>query len=219
VLNSDARARTFKIRRGRESFTYQLHAGAVATFTWPDTPPTVTVTTPTANATVSGLVSIAATADSSAGVQRVDFLVDGQLLASDTTSPYQASWNSVTGAHTLSARATDAAGVTATSVGIPVTVVANQPPSITLTSPTDGTTFTSPANVTIEATAADADGTVSRVDFYNGSVLLASDSTPPFTTIWKVTSPGTFMVSAAATDSGGATTRTPAVKVTVAKKH
>jgi hypothetical protein len=219
VLNSDATARTFKIRRGRESFTYQLPAGAVASFTWPDSPPTVAITSPAANATVSGVVTIAAQADSSAGVQRVDFLVDGQLLATDTTAPYQASWSSVAGSHTLAARVTDAAGVTATSAVVPVTAVANQPPVITLTSPADGSTFTSPATVTIAATATDSDGTVTRVDFYNGSTLLASDSTPPFTTKWKVGATGTYLLSAAAVDSSGATTQTPAVRVTITRKR
>ena len=45
----------------------------------------------------------------------------------------------------------------------------NQPPSINISSPTKSTAFTSPATVTIDASASDSDGTVAKVEFYNGS--------------------------------------------------
>ncbi len=94
----------------------------------PDTTaPTVSITAPAAAATVSGsAVTVSADASDNVGVTSAQFLLDGANLGSaDTTSPYSISWDSTLasdGAHTLSARASDAAGNTATSAAITVTV-------------------------------------------------------------------------------------------------
>ena len=89
------------------------------------TPPTVSVTSPASGASVSGPVSVAATATDNVGVAGVRFFLDGvQLGADDTTAPYGTSWDSTStsnGSHTLMATAFDAAGNTASSA-IPVTV-------------------------------------------------------------------------------------------------
>jgi poly(hydroxyalkanoate) depolymerase family esterase len=88
-------------------------------------PPTATITAPANGAGVSGTVSITANASDNIGVDRVEFLLDGALLGSDTTSPYAYAWNSATatnGAHVLTARAVDLAGNTGTSPQVNVTV-------------------------------------------------------------------------------------------------
>ncbi len=87
--------------------------------------PSATITAPSNDATVSGNVAIAAMASDNIGVERVEFLLDGGLLASDASAPYSATWNSSTasnGAHTLLARAVDLAGNTGTSAAVGVTV-------------------------------------------------------------------------------------------------
>ncbi len=91
------------------------------------TPPTVTMTAPADGATVTGsAVTVSANASDNVGVTSVQFLLDGAALGSaDTTSPYSIAWNTATasnGAHTLSARASDAAGNTGTATTINVTV-------------------------------------------------------------------------------------------------
>ncbi|MBI3469325.1 MAG: hypothetical protein HY000_40500, partial [Planctomycetes bacterium] len=96
-------------------------------FVLPDnTPPSVAVTAPANGATVSTSVTIDASAADDVGVGGVQFLLDGiELGAEDTTAPYSISWDTTTasnGPHTLSARARDAAGNTATSAGVLVTV-------------------------------------------------------------------------------------------------
>ena len=57
-------------------------------------PPTVSVTAPANNATVSGTVTVRASASDDTGVAGVQFKLDGVNLGSeDTTSPYSVSWN------------------------------------------------------------------------------------------------------------------------------
>lgn len=88
-------------------------------------PPTATLTSPASGATVSGNVALSATASDNIGVERVEFLLDGALIGSDTSTPYAATWNSATatnGAHTLHARAVDIAGNTGVSAPVGVTV-------------------------------------------------------------------------------------------------
>ena len=60
----------------------------------------------------------------------------------------------------------------------------NVPPSVWLTSPIGGSLFTAPASITLTATASDPDGTVTRVDFYDGSRFLGTDPTAPYALSW-----------------------------------
>jgi hypothetical protein len=111
------------------------------------TPPTVTMTAPANGATVSGAsVTVSANASDNVGVTSVQFLLDGVSLgAADTSAPYSIIWDTTTatnGSHALSARASDAAGNTATATGVTVTVsnVDATPPTVTATTPTNGAT-------------------------------------------------------------------------------
>ncbi len=90
------------------------------------TAPTGSISSPAAGQTVTGTsVSLAASAsDALSGVASVAFKVDGSTVATDTTSPYSATWNSTTvadGSHSVSALITDAAGNTYTTPSISVT--------------------------------------------------------------------------------------------------
>jgi hypothetical protein len=91
------------------------------------TPPTVSVTSPTNGATVSGSsVAVSANASDNVGVSGVQFKLDGANIGSeDITSPYSIAWNSTTvsnSSHTLTATARDAAGNQSTSSAVALTV-------------------------------------------------------------------------------------------------
>ena len=96
------------------------------------TPPTVSITSPASGATVSGTITVTATASASAGVESVQFLLDGGDLGSaDTSSPYSTTWNTTTasdGSHVLAAKVTDKQGKTATSGNVNVVVSQSAPP-------------------------------------------------------------------------------------------
>ena len=101
--------------------------------------------------------------------------------------------------------AVDANGVP--SVARMVTVeAATSPPTATLTQPANGATFTAPATVSLAASATDADGTVAKVEFFNGSTKLGEDTTAPYTYSWTGVPVGTYTLTARATDNLGATT-------------
>ena len=88
--------------------------------------PTTAVTTPTADQTVAGTVILAATATDNVGVTKVEFVLDGAVRGSDTTSPYTLSWDSKTvsdGSHSVLTKAYDAAGNVGTSPAISFKVV------------------------------------------------------------------------------------------------
>jgi len=83
-------------------------------------PPTVQITSPATGTTVRGVVAVTATASDPDGtVSRVEFLLDGTVRATDTTAPYQWSFDTVPltvseGTHTITARAVDNGNLTAT---------------------------------------------------------------------------------------------------------
>jgi subtilisin family serine protease len=98
---------------------------------------------------------------------------------------------------------------------IAASATANQPPSVALSAPANGATFTAPANITVSATASDTDGTIARVDFYRGSTLIASDTTSPYSVTWSSAPAGSYTLTAVARDDDGATTRSTARTITV----
>src|SRR5213083_435288 len=93
----------------------------------PDTtPPTVSVAAPAANSSVSGTITVSATASDNVGVVGVQFKLDiANLGPEDTTNTYSLSWDTTAvsnGSHSLTAVARDAAGNITTSATVTVTV-------------------------------------------------------------------------------------------------
>ncbi len=90
-------------------------------------------------------------------------------------------------------------------------------PTVSLTSPADGAAFADPSNVLLSAQAADADGTIARVDFYANNVLVGTDTTSPYTAVWANMMQGVYVLTAKATDNLGAVVTSPPVRVTVTR--
>lgn len=97
------------------------------------------------------------------------------------------------------------------------TAPVNLPPSVNISSPTKSTAFIAPATITIDASASDSDGTVVKVEFYNGTVKLGERTTTPWSFTWKEVSEGTYSITAAATDNSGSRTVSSSVNVVVEK--
>jgi len=91
-------------------------------------------------------------------------------------------------------------------------------PAITLTSPALNATFTAPATINLAATASVSGGSISNVRFYNGTTLLNTDNSSPFSFSWTNVAAGTYAIRAVATDNQGKTEEvTQTIKVNVPK--
>ena len=179
--------------------------------------PLVSITAPANNYLVNepATFTITATAtDAQTAISKVDFYSGTTLLGSDTTTPYTFAWNSAAaGTYQITAKATNAVNNMTTSSAI--TVVVNKAPTVSLTSPSNNTSFVAAATINIAATAADSDGTVSKVEFYNGTTLLGSDAASPYTYSWTGVATGTYSITAKAYDNTIGITTSTAVSVTV----
>jgi hypothetical protein len=91
----------------------------------------------------------------------------------------------------------------------------NQPPAVSLTSPAAGSTVTAPATVSVTADASDSDGTVSKVEFFANGTLVGTDTAMPWAATWNATTPGSYTLTAKATDSNGGTATSAAITVIV----
>ncbi|KAB0666917.1 DNRLRE domain-containing protein [Oryzomonas japonica] len=183
------------------------------------TPPTVSLSSPTASTTVSGTVSVNASASDNVGVTKVEFYVNGVLKATDTATPYVYSWNTAglaSGSYTLQAKAYDAAGNVGQSGVVSVTVAGSDTtaPTVSVTSPATGSVVS--GTVTIAATASDNVG-VSSVEFYENGALLYAANTAPYNYSWNTTSiaNGSYTLSAKAYDASGNIGQSSNVSVTV----
>jgi poly(hydroxyalkanoate) depolymerase family esterase len=189
------------------------------------TPPSASITAPANGAAISGTVTITASATDNVGVDRVEFLIDGNLVASDTTSPYAYAWNTATaanGSHALQVRAIDTAANTTTSATITVTVSGGvsdtTPPNVSLVFPTAGATLS--GTVTLSANASDIVG-VSSVIFLLDGVAIGNGSqgspSGPWTLDWNTSSEsdGNHALSVRATDSSGNVATTSSITVVI----
>jgi len=186
-----------------------------------DNPPSVSITNPSDGDTVFGLVTVIAVASDDDDVTQVEFFVDGKSIGvdSDSSGGWSASWDTTTvddGTCTLTAKATDTAPQTTTSAGVEVTVDngVDDPPLVSITSPSDGDIVS--GSVTVTADASDDNG-VTRVEFFVGvtSIGVDRDGFDGWSASWDTTADGGYTITAAATDTASQTTISADVIVTV----
>jgi len=186
--------------------------------------PTVSITSPAATATFESPASITLTssaADNGGSVVKVEYYNGATKIGQATANPYSFTWSNVAaGTYTITARATDNLGGISVSAALTVKVTqgttpVNQVPSVSLTSPTNNANFNAPASIIIAANASDADGTISKVEFYNGTTLLNSDPSAPYSFAWTNVGTGTYTITAKAFDNSNASTTSSALTVKV----
>ena len=187
-----------------------------------NTPPTVTLTAPANNAKYATAATITVSARAAAPevndtVAKVDFFANGNLIGTVTSAPYTFSWTNVAaGSYTLTATATDGFGAQTTSASRLITVAnTNTPPTVSLSSPANNAAYAAPASITLTASAQDSDGSIAKVEFLQGTTVLATLTAAPYTFAWTNVAQGTYVLSARATDNQGAVTTSTAVTVTV----
>jgi hypothetical protein len=176
---------------------------------FPDTNqlPSVVLTAPNPGAVFYPPVVItnsATAADLDGGVTNIDFYANGVRIGRDRTSPFSINWtNPAAGIYSLVGVAFDDKGETNTSAAITIRVINGSPPSVGLTSPTNGMIFEGRTNVELTATATDTDGSITNVEFFRGTNSLGSATSAPYSVVWTNAPEGTFILRAAATDNDG----------------
>jgi hypothetical protein len=183
--------------------------------------PAVALTAPAAGAsfTAPATITIAASAsDPENRLARVEFFNGTTRLATDTTAPFSYDWNAVpAGSYQLRAVAFDAEGASASSplVAITIDAASNEPPSVSLTAPSSGATFLAPAAITMTATASDPENRLARVEFFNGSTRLATDTVAPYSYTWSGVAAGSYQLTAVAFDVDGESATSAVATITV----
>lgn len=81
----------------------------------------------------------------------------------------------------------------------------NKLPVVTITNPENNEQFTPPASISITATASDADGSITKVEFYNGTTKIGEDTSSPYAYTWNNVAAGSYSIMAKATDNDGGT--------------
>jgi hypothetical protein len=137
--------------------------------------------------------------------------------SSGLSEPFVFNWKSnvPVGTHRLAARVTGVNDLSITSQEITVNVVPNQAPQISISSPTASTAAAVNSATTISVTASDVDGTVESVNFLANGVSIGTATKAPFQISWTPTVAGTAVLTARATDNGGAATTSEPVSITV----
>ena len=138
--------------------------------------------------------------------------------------------NPAPGSYVLSAKATDNGGATTISSPVDITVQqspppTNQPPVVKISTPGNGAQFYTPVDIPICAGAFDPGGYVSTVQFFAGNQSLGIKTNNPagagpenpFCIIWSNVPPGSYSLTAVATDNGGASTISDPVMIVVSK--
>lgn len=183
----------------------------------PNGSPTVAITQPSNNSVVtqgSDVPITASASDSDGTITKVEFYADSTLLNTDTTAPYEYSWdNPAPGTYALKAVATD--DDSASTESALVTLKVNQPPTVDVTSPAAETVVAAGAPITIQANPADTDGSISQVEFYAGAALLCTVNSAPWQCEWTSAPVGQHALTVKASDNDGASTTSGATSIRV----
>jgi len=150
--------------------------------------PTVEITSPAENSSVSGSVWIAAEAESEFGINKIEFYIDDELKATRTEAPYIYDWNTSSypnGSHKIKAVAYNSDLKSAeTSISIIVSNGGDMAPTVSITNINDGAVIR--GTVLIKADASD-DVSVNQVEFYVDETLLATFTEYPYEYSWDTT--------------------------------
>jgi len=81
---------------------------------------------------------------------------------------------------------------------------ANNPPIVSITTPPENATFAAPTDISLTASAYDFDGTISKVEFLEGTNKIGEVLSSPYRYTWTNPPPRNYTLTARATDNGGA---------------
>ena len=179
--------------------------------------PTVSITAPGdgAKLNIADKVPFTANAaDADGTIAKVEYFRNNVKIGEASTSPYLFNWTSIAGGAVIKAVAYDYEGNSTTSSTINIEV-GNILPTVSIISPAGGSKFITGDIVTINATAADTDGSVDKLEFFIDGVSIGTDNTSPYSIDWVATKDA-LLLTAVATDNQVGSTTSDAISISVA---
>ena len=121
------------------------------------------------------------------------------------------------GVYKLKLTVSDATYTAADEVLVLVQQTSNSNPTVTLSSPTNNQSFAQGTDIVISASASDLDGTISKVEFYDGDTKLGEDTTSPYEYTWVNANVGAHELKAIVTDNNSGQGTSQTVNISVVK--
>jgi sulfur relay (sulfurtransferase) complex TusBCD TusD component (DsrE family) len=193
----------------------KIMAGPIVSVKVTNPPPAIALTTTGSAVAPATLVLNAVLNLNGNTVNKVQFYNESILLGEKLAPPYTLTWPDLNaGNYKVSARLIYNGGSVAESSEINLEVT-QPPPAITLSAPTDGQGYTAPAAINLVAMVTANGRTVTNIQFFSESLLLASLTEPPYEWVWNDVPIGEYHLSAQLTDNTGITVGSPVVTVTI----
>lgn len=127
--------------------------------------------------------------------------------------------NLVQGIYKLQLTLTEGTNVSKDQVFVNVQNGSNSLPNVSLTAPENGAVFVSGDTALIEVSASDFDGTIAKVEFFEGTNKLGEDASQPYSFSWENLAIGTYDITAKATDNDGGETISSTASITVNQRY
>ena len=185
-------------------------------------PPAITLTSPADNSAFTAPTTISLAADVIANghaITKVQFYNGTTLLSENTSAPYAFTWSDVpAGTYSLTAQVDYDTGSKIVSAPADVTITNLPPPAIALTAPADKSAFAEPATISLAASITANGHSITKVQFYNGSILLGEDTTAPYEFTWNSVAAGNYSLTAQVVYDSGSTIASATAIVTVTKQ-
>jgi RHS repeat-associated protein len=182
-----------------------------------NTAPKVRLSAPEHRYIAPGAVPLSATVtDRDDPIAKVEFFNGDVLLSTTAAEPYAFDWTGIpAGDYELRATATDVLGATGSSNIFRVHIRDNAAPHVRILTPDNKETFPAPASIAVSLKANDRDDNLTNVELFANGTSLATFTAAPFEFNWNNVTPGTYTLTAVATDDLGLTTTSRTRTITV----
>ncbi len=186
--------------------------------------PIVSISSPVKNVSFTSPASITvdvSASDPDGTIMKVEFFQGNFKIGEKMTIPYSFTWTGVpAGIYSLTAIATDNSNSKTVSASVSIIVanpatLDNKAPQVSISWPTKGLSFTAPATVTIDVIASDPDGSITKVELFNGATRICEKTAEPYSFILKDLAAGSYEVKAVATDNMKASSSSSTLYFTV----
>ena len=150
-------------------------------------------------------------------VSKVEFLLDGKKIATDSIAPYEAIIETIQkGDYEIASVIYDFENNKFITSPVKIGITASLPPKVSIVSPANGSNFSQNlVNTEIKISASDEDGIILKIEIYDGDSLLTTIDSEPYVYMWENITEGIHQIHAVATDNSETSSKSELVSFTV----